>query len=93
MLQLIEGEYRELGGAQRTVWAGLAQRAWQERQTRWHDTEHRESSLGFGKRSDCYWKDAVVARTLKGGKGLHTLRIQLSYGHITNGALHRHCSH
>jgi hypothetical protein len=64
--------------------AGLTQRAWQEIAASWHVTKHQDPSLGFGKLSACYWKNAVVARTLKGGKGLHTLGIQLSYGHTTN---------
>jgi hypothetical protein len=38
-----------------------------------HDTEYQDANLGFDKRSQCYWKDAVVARTPKGVKGLHIL--------------------
>ncbi|KAH7081997.1 hypothetical protein BKA63DRAFT_540895 [Paraphoma chrysanthemicola] len=32
----------------------LTQRAWQEMVTSWHDTEHQDPSLCFGKRSECY---------------------------------------
>jgi hypothetical protein len=41
-LELVEGEYHELCGVQRTGWAGLTQRAWQETETTgsWHDTEY-----------------------------------------------------
>jgi hypothetical protein len=58
--------------------------------TDWHGTEYQGLSLRFGKRSACYWKNAVVARTRKGGKGVHVFGMQLLYG--TNGFSHKHCN-
>jgi hypothetical protein len=48
-----------------------------------HNTDHQGASLGFSKRSACYWTVAVATSTHKGGKGPYIVGIQLSYGHTT----------